>query len=99
MRPTPRTVRLLLAGVPVALVPAIAGARLWPLWLVYLGGCALAWLIDAVLALPRRRLALTVTPPALIHIGEPEPLVLELRAIGWKRAMAIDIAVDLDEEL
>ena len=79
MRPTLRTVRLLLAGIAVALVPAIVSPRLWPLWLIYLGACLLAWAADAVLALPRRRLAITVEPPALIHIGEPEPMRLALR--------------------
>ena len=35
MAPTSRCVLLWLAGLPVALLPALAGAELWPVWLGY----------------------------------------------------------------
>jgi uncharacterized protein (DUF58 family) len=99
MRPTLRTVRLLAAGIPVALVPALAGAWLWPLWLLFAGGALAAWAIDAVLALPARRLELAVTLPPVVHIGEPEPMVVALTAAGWRRRLAVEVTTDLDEDL
>ena len=57
-----------------------------------------SWAADALLAVPRRRMSIEAAPPAVIHIGEPEPLVLTVRAAGWKRPVPVDVVVDLDDD-
>jgi uncharacterized protein (DUF58 family) len=98
MRPTLRMAGLLAAGIAVALVPAIVGPALWPLWLVTLGGCLAAWIADAMLTLPRRRLIVTAEAPPVIHIGEPEPLRISIAARRWQRPLAVELVVDLDDD-
>lgn len=99
MRPTLRTVRLLVAGIPVALVPVFAGGWLWPLWLLFVAGALLAWAVDGLLAVPGKQLTIEVTLPPVVHIGEPEPMSIAVRAAGWPRRLVVEVATDLDDEL
>jgi uncharacterized protein (DUF58 family) len=98
MRPTLRAVLLFAAAFPVALVPVLASARLWTVWLAWLGFAALLVGVDAVLGLPRRRLRATVHAPATLYIGERDPLEIELAAPRG-RAADVEIVCDLHEDL
>src|SRR5690606_12398063 len=86
MRPTLRCVLAFAGAVPVSLVAVLVDARLWTLWLGYLGAVALLTGLDAALSLPRRRLQVRATAPELLFIGDEDPLEVELRTRRWPRA-------------
>jgi uncharacterized protein (DUF58 family) len=97
MRPTLKGVLLFAAAFPLSLVPALASPRLWTVWLAWLGFAALLVGVDAILGLPRRRLAAAVRAPRQLYIGERDPLAIELRARG--RGADVEILCDLHEDL
>ncbi|HVV84310.1 MAG TPA: DUF58 domain-containing protein [Kofleriaceae bacterium] len=96
MRPTARTVWLVAAGVPVALLTAVVDARLWPLWLVALFGVLAAAGIDALLGLPRRRLRIVVEAPDEMFIGDRGTAVLRFIGRGWRRPATLEAIVEVD---
>jgi uncharacterized protein (DUF58 family) len=69
--PTRRAVLLAAAGFPLALLPALVHPGLWGLWLSYAAVAAFAFGLDALLALPPQRLALTVEAPERLAVGAP----------------------------
>jgi len=80
MRPTLRGVLLFGLGVPLAALPSIVSAQLWTIWLAYTFVAAALLLLDAAWGLPRRRLAVGVDLPEALFMGDPDPLVVRLRA-------------------
>lgn len=99
MRPTLRCVLVFAAGFPVALLPVLMSARLWTLWLGYVGGVLLITGLDGLLSLPRRRLTVDVQAPDMLYIGEDDPLVVRLRARGWRWRARVELLADLDRDL
>jgi uncharacterized protein (DUF58 family) len=99
MRPTLRLVLLCLAGLPVSLGAALVRPSLWPVWLGALVAVSLMAGVDGLLALPRRRLAVTATAPEVLYMGERDPLVVELGARGWGRPVRLELLVDLGADL
>ena len=99
MRPTARGALIMAAGFPVALVPVLISPQLWTLWLAFVGAALSLMAIDAVLALPRRRVAITATPPEILYIGDSDNLVIEIKPRGWRRAVRMEVLCDLDEDL
>jgi uncharacterized protein (DUF58 family) len=75
IQPTRRAVSVGIAGLAVALLPAIFPA-LWPLWALYLLAFLLAMGLDLVLGMSADQLELTIAPPAAIMLGEPGELVI-----------------------
>ena len=47
MTPTPRAVVVFALGLPAALLPTLVDARLWTLWLAFVGMAVLAMVVDA----------------------------------------------------
>lgn len=98
MRPTLRCLLLFLAGIPLSLTAVAVSTRLWPAWLSYLGASALLLGVDALLAMPRRRLRLFARVPEQLGIGDAGHATLEL--VGrWRRGARIELLAELDEEL
>jgi uncharacterized protein (DUF58 family) len=96
LAPSPRAVALAAAGLPVALLPALAAPRLWPLWPAFLGALTLALALDALLAPRRREVGVAVELPAAIAIGEGGTAELTVSA---PRPLPVSVAVDLSEKL
>lgn len=96
MWPTARTVALLAAGVPVALLTAVVDGRLWPLWLVALFGVVAAAGVDALLGLPRRRMRIVVEAPAELFIGERGTATVRFVGRGWRRPVTVEAVVEAD---
>jgi uncharacterized protein (DUF58 family) len=96
MWPTARTVWLLAAGIPVALLTGVVDGRLWPLWLIALFGVVAAAAIDALLGLPRRRLRIVVEAPAELFIGDHGPATVRFIGRGWRRPVAIEAVIETD---
>ncbi len=100
MRPTMRCVMLFAIGIPVALLPAIVSPRLWTVWLAYTGVIVLITGIDAVLALPRRRLRIATDAPETLFIGDAEDtLTVELDAPRSTRGARFSLICDVDPTL
>jgi uncharacterized protein (DUF58 family) len=99
MRPTLRALILFAGGVPAALVPVLVHPRLWTVWIAYLGAAVIVLGCDAIFALARRRLTVTVTTPEQIFIGDDGTLRAMLAARGWRRPLGVDVLAELDEDL
>ena len=103
MRPTLTCLLLVAGGVPAALVAVLVHPRLWTVWVAYLGAVMVLAGLDALLAVPCRRLQLEVEVPDQLYIGatgadEGEARV-RIRARGWKRDARLALLPELDAEL
>ena len=98
MRPTLRCLVVFLAGIPVSLGAVSIHPRLWTVWLAYLGAALLLTGLDALLALPRRRMRVTVDVPAQIFIGETAPARVQL-AVRSGRQAGVGVLAELDPDL
>jgi uncharacterized protein (DUF58 family) len=96
IQPTARAIWLAAAGFPAALLPALVHPRLSGAWIVVFAATVLAIGLDAVLALPRRGLAVEVVLPDTLAIGEPGRLALALTATRFAEVEAL---ADLDPDL
>jgi uncharacterized protein (DUF58 family) len=99
MRPTLRLVLLSTAGLPVALATAVVSEQLWPAWLGYVVALLLLAGTDGLLAMPRRRLAISTEVPDVVYMGETDPLVVALDAARWRRPARVEVLVDLGRDL
>ena len=98
--PTPRTVLLMLAGAPVALVLGLIRPDLWLLALVWIGVVAALLLIDALVASSPRRIAVDLTAPRQVGVGDPfDVLIRATSGDGRWRPARIDIALAVDARL
>jgi uncharacterized protein (DUF58 family) len=97
MRPTLRCLIVFLAGIPVALTAVAIHPRLWTVWLAYLGAAITLAGLDALLALPRRKLRVTARVPEQLFIGETGAAVIELSA--GRRGATLEVLAELDDEL
>jgi uncharacterized protein (DUF58 family) len=94
MRPTIRCLVLFILGIPVSLIGVSIDARLWTVWISYLGAAIVLTGIDAVLALPKRRMRLSVDAPPQIFIGDTVPAKLHI-AVPSRRAHPIMVLPEL----
>ena len=99
MRPTLRAVLVFLAGIPLSLAAVAINPRLWTVWLSYFGACVTIAGVDALLALPRRRVKIDAKTPDTIFIGEGGTATLAISARGWKRLAKLELLAELDDEL
>src|SRR5687767_5356387 len=97
MRPTVRCLVLFIVGIPVSLAGVSIDPKLWTVWLSYLGAALLLTGIDAVLALPKRRMKVNVEAPDQIFIGETTPAKLTVTLPG-KRSSSIGILPELADD-
>jgi uncharacterized protein (DUF58 family) len=91
--PTPRAIALAAAGFPLALVPALGHAGLWGLWLSFAVLSALAFGLDAILALPPARLEAEIEPPEQLPVGAAGAVKVRLR--GPRAASRVQVLLDL----
>lgn len=96
MRPTARAVLLLALGFPLALMPALVHARLWPLWVAFVAVASLAIGLDGILLPRAKELALAAELPAQLMVGLEG--AAELR-ISFPGARAVRIIADLSPNL
>ena len=96
--PTRRGVIALAAGVPLALLPAIVSARLWPIWAAALGATLAALVTEWLLGAAPRRLTVVARPPAALYIGERQALQVEVRC-AWPWTVGLEILCDFGELL
>jgi uncharacterized protein (DUF58 family) len=92
--PTGRGIAFVAAAPLVALLLAALVPRLWLLGPAYLGVVVLALAIDALLALPRRQLAVAFDPPAMLYVGETAVATLDLTPSGSRIPRQIDATID-----
>ncbi|HET8538601.1 MAG TPA: DUF58 domain-containing protein [Anaeromyxobacter sp.] len=91
--PTPRAIGLAAALFPLALLPALVHPRLVGVWLVTAAVVLAATGLDAILALPPRRLHVEVETPRTLAVGEPGAAAVTLRA---RRAVRrVELLLDL----
>lgn len=99
IRPTPRAVAWLGAGLPLALLLGAAAPAAWALGIVYGAAIMLAIAIDALLGLRRRDLAVVVTAPDSLEIGRIGTLRARLAPGRRHRPAACAARLDLDSPL
>ncbi len=99
MKPTWHAVLLLSGAFPLALVVALAVPHLWQLWVAWLGAVTLLIGADAVLCLPRGRLAIQTAAPSALYIGDHDPLAVTVRARGWRQRARFEVVLDTGELL
>ena len=75
MRPAARSVILLAAGIPIALLPVFLGQDFWVVWLVYVGSVLLLIGADAIFITPPGRVEIRVRAPEVLYIGEGDFLI------------------------
>ncbi|HZG32224.1 MAG TPA: DUF58 domain-containing protein, partial [Sphingopyxis sp.] len=96
--PTRRTIWLLLAGAPAALLLGLMRPELWiaaPAWIAFLLACLA---IDAAVGANPRKLALDARFPGQVGVGDPFDLQLTATSPAPVPARA-EIALALDERL
>jgi uncharacterized protein (DUF58 family) len=92
--PTGRGVAFVAAAPLLALLLAAVAPRLWLLGLAYLGIVMLALAVDALLAMPRRRLGIAFDPPDLLFVGETALVTLDLTPSGHRIPRRIEVTID-----
>jgi uncharacterized protein (DUF58 family) len=97
MRPTVRCLVLFIVGIPVSLAGVSIDAKLWTVWLCYVGAAFLLTGIDAVLALPKRRMKVKVDAPEQIFIGDTVPAKLTIVLPG-KRSSTVGVLPELADD-
>ena len=99
IRPTRRAVLIFAVGIPLSLFIVIYDAALWPLCFNYGVLVLFALLVDALLALPPRRLALRVEMPEKLYIGERGAVVVTIPAAARRRATLLELLSEQRGEL
>lgn len=94
MAPTPRGVAVIVAGIAAAMLPVVAGERLWPFWPVFVAWAIVVFGVDAILAPRARDVASDVTLPAQLAIGEAGAAEIALTAPA-RRPLAVELVADL----
>jgi len=98
VRPTRRAIAAAALGLPIALLPAAVDARLWPLWLAFLGAFALALGSDALLAPRRQGVRCSLEMPGTLSIGEDVEARLTVR-VPAARPVPVRVVLDLSDLL
>ena len=97
IQPTRRFLLLLLAGLPLALLPALVAAELWVVWagVLLLEFAALA--LDAWRASSSSRAELEVSAPGTVPIGSRADLRVQLSPRASSPRLDVELVADLDE--
>ncbi|MEZ4386914.1 MAG: DUF58 domain-containing protein [Candidatus Krumholzibacteriia bacterium] len=91
--PTPRLLRLVSLGLIAAVLPAIAGAATWPIWLVLTVALLTLAGVDAVL-LGGVRPAVRITAPSVVGLTSGGELQVVLMAAGGRALPACEVHCD-----
>ena len=94
IRPTLRAVLIFAAGIPVALLVVIFDSSLWPLSFNLAVLVLVTMGMDALLALPPRRLDIRVVTPDRLHIGERGSITVVVGATGYRRTTRLELIVE-----
>lgn len=96
MRPTSRSLLVMVGGLPLALSAVFGGGRFWVLWLVYLCMCLVLIGLDIALAGVRRKPRITMTIPSPLYIGRPGIMRVDLALPGQPVPARIEVLQELD---
>ena len=99
IRPTRRAVLIFAAGIPLSLFIVIYDATLWPLSFNYGALVLFAVAVDLLLAFPARRLALEVTIPEKLYIGDRGAVLATMPAMPRGRAARLELLSEQRGEL
>jgi uncharacterized protein (DUF58 family) len=99
IRPTRRAVFIFLGGIPLSLLVVIYDQALWPLCLNYGALVLVAVASDALLAFPRRLLAVDITAPEKLYIGEGGTVTAAIRATRHRRKTRFELLLEQRGEL
>jgi len=94
-RPTRSGVALLAAGLPIALLPSLAGSGLWVAWVVYDALALLLFGLDWLLALSPDRIEADVSAPPILHLGRPGSVRVGLHTRDWHGNTEVRVACDV----
>ena len=94
MRATLRAALVFAGGVPLSLAVVLLDPALWPLGLGYVGFAIMVTAIDALLAIPRRRLRIEVTPPAALQMGSTDEVAVSIEAGARRSRAAFEVLFD-----
>jgi uncharacterized protein (DUF58 family) len=99
IRPTRRAVLIFAAGIPLSLFIVIYDAALWPLSFNYGALVLFAVSVDALLALPPRRLTLAVGAPEKLYIGERGAILVSVPPGAHRRGTPLELLSEQRGEL
>jgi uncharacterized protein (DUF58 family) len=92
--PTARGIGLVSAAPLLALLLAALAPKLWLLGPAYLAVVLLALALDALLAMPRRRLTVDFDPPDVLYVGETAMASLDLTPGGARIPDRVETTID-----
>src|SRR5262245_19646729 len=95
--PTPRTLLLLAASLPLSFAPVVLGPSSWWLCAAAVAALLCAWLADLFRGALPRDWSVTAKVPPTLFIGDPDPLALEVALARPQAARAARLRVDLGE--
>ena len=99
MRPTRRFLFILGAGLPLTLLPLVFG-NVWSMvWLVFMGGLALAFVGDVLLCPTPRRFAARLETPNEIVVGEESDFHVHVATQDGLGPWPVRIVLNLEEPL
>jgi uncharacterized protein (DUF58 family) len=95
--PTPRTLLLLAAGVPLSFAPVVLGAGAWPLGAAALLAVFVAGCVDVANCARARTWSVDVALPDSLFMGDADPIVVNISVAQPENVRAPRLRVDLDE--
>jgi uncharacterized protein (DUF58 family) len=97
IRPTIPTLLLLIAGFGAALLPALAGGHLTPVWIAFVIALVVAVGIDALLSVSPRDLRLDFEIPETLYIGDADPMTVVIRTLPGIVRARIDLRSEFSD--
>ncbi len=99
MRPTLRSSMILVAGIPVALLPVLIGGEFWVFWFSFLSLVFLLIGIDGALSRPARKVQVAVKAPNQLFIGRSGELVIDVTQPTRFLPRSLTVLVECDDLL
>ncbi|MEM7166576.1 MAG: DUF58 domain-containing protein [Planctomycetota bacterium] len=99
IRPTAICAWFFLLGLPIALLPAIVGPGLGPVWFVFLVGFALIAIVDLFRCPRPRLLRFDIEAPTQLYIGARATLLLHVDQHRVAPDTLIDLRLELSDDL
>jgi len=99
MQPTKRAVVIVLAGLPLALLPVLVWTNLWPVWMAMWAVFLVASGVDLVLLPKRKRLGVTFDIPETLYLGTDEPASAMVAIAGRKSPVQVWMKLDVSDNL
>jgi uncharacterized protein (DUF58 family) len=92
-RPTIRCILLHVAVLPLAVLPWIWGANLWPIWLAAVCTLWMATMLDGILTPAGANVSVAVGTPPLLYIGQANQTLVVNVSAASPRPVAVDVLV------